>query len=88
MTTVTTFALRNARAPRALIADSHADLDVDAEGLAKVASTPARHRPCRESKNGHLLAQFEDVIRRAVGAVEAGLAMACSGTRKVAWPEP
>ncbi len=54
----------------------------------KIASTPARHRPCRESKNGHLLAQFEDVIRRAVGAVEAGLAMACSGTRKVAWPEP
>ena len=36
MTTVTTFALRNARAPRALIADSHADLEVDAEGLARV----------------------------------------------------
>ncbi len=58
MTTVTTFALRNARAPRALIADSHADLEVDAEGLARVDISIS---------DGRIAA-----IGRPVGVVEPG----------------
>ena len=66
MTTVTTFALRNARVPRALIADSHADsdadsdadLEVDAEGLARVDISIADGR-------------ISDVARPA-GNVESG----------------
>ena len=93
---MTPFALRNARVPRALIADPHAGLEVDAEGLADLLDIADQMRgrvgleaALRRASAGAALVEEDDakacrVEQAAVGRLAAAAGPAVQEKRRPA----